>query len=285
MKKLLYIHDKENWAIHNVGKLWLDDLKDCICVDFMRKPNKNILNNYDYVWFGFHTLWLSYKDFDKSKSIVSIHDPCELSGVEKSLLENIKVITASKQMSNYLLQKNVMINAIIPTTGFLNYQDENKIKDTTKIKLLTIGSDKGRKNIKSVYNLFDKCNKELGIESYAKIGIDKFLTIEEYSKLFDDYNVYICLSRQEGGPLPAMEAMQRGCVVLSTEVGQMPELINGNGFILKENDFFEKIKWIQKNMEWVNNARKESLKIIKKYRDPANIKKIVKNFLENEDII
>ena len=35
------------------------------------------------------------------------------------------------------------------------------------------------------------------------------------------------MSKQEGGPLPAIEAMQRGFVVLSTDVSQMSELING----------------------------------------------------------
>jgi glycosyltransferase involved in cell wall biosynthesis len=285
LKRLLYIHDKENWAIHNVGKLWLEGLEKYIKIDFMKKPSKEVLNDYDMVWFGFHTLWLSYKDFwNRSKSIISIHDPCELSGVSKSTLEGTMVVTASQQMNNFLREKNVDVGIIIPTTGFLDTKDKNEIINNEKIRLLTISSSQGRKNISAVNKLFNQC-EELGIDTYAKIGLNDFLSTEDYNKLFDNYNIYICMSKQEGGPIPAIEAMQRGCVVLSTNVGQMPELINNNGFILKENEFLDKIKWIKDNPEWFNNARRKSIDIINEYRRPYDIKKIVKKFLEEKGIL
>jgi glycosyltransferase involved in cell wall biosynthesis len=284
MKKFLYIHDKENWAIHNVGKLWLNNLSENIMVDFIKKPKKEILNSYDYVWFGYHTLWLkNYRDFNKNKTIISIHDPCELSGIDKDIIEDRITVTTSNQMNSFLLDKGVIVHKILPTTGSLQYK--NIINHEKEIKLFTISSSQNRKNIDAVYNLFDQCYKELDIKSYSKIGSDKILSEEEYLKIFNNFNVYICMSKQEGGPLPAMEAMQRGCVVLSTDVGQMPELINDNGFILKENEFFDKIKWLKNNIDWFNLARKKSVEIMKEKRDILYIKHLVKQFMIEKEII
>jgi glycosyltransferase involved in cell wall biosynthesis len=284
MTKILYIHDKEDWAIHNVGKLWLENLSNKIFVDFLKRPTLNVLNNYDYVWFGYHTLWLkNYRSFEKNKTIISVHDPCELSGVNKDIIEDRIVVTTSHQMNSFLLNIGIKVNQIIPTTGSLEYKDI--IKNEKEVKLFTISSSQNRKNISSIQSLFERCSKELNIKCYCKIGSNNILSKHDYLKIFDDFNLYVCMSKQEGGPLPAMEAMQRGCGVLSTNVGQMPELINNNGFILKENEFFDKIVWIQNNIEWLNRARIESINIMKTKRDYNDIRNIVKNFLNRIGVI
>lgn len=65
--------------------------------------------------------------------------------------------------------------------------------------------------------------------------------------LYNQYKVYICLSEYEGTPTPAIEAAHCGCVVISTPVGNMPELINHgfNGFLLsnRDPDLFEHLIW------------------------------------------
>jgi glycosyltransferase involved in cell wall biosynthesis len=47
----------------------------------------------------------------------------------------------------------------------------------------------------------------------------------------------VCTSRQEGVPYPVLEAMSCECVVLSTEVGIVPEIFDDgvNGFLLRES--------------------------------------------------
>jgi glycosyltransferase involved in cell wall biosynthesis len=47
--------------------------------------------------------------------------------------------------------------------------------------------------------------------------------------------IYICASLAEGTPFPALEAAACGCTIVSTPVGNMPELIQHgvNGFIVR----------------------------------------------------
>ena len=63
--------------------------------------------------------------------------------------------------------------------------------------------------------------------------IDTSLLPQYYSSL--DY--YVCTSRIEGGPYPVLEAMSCECVVLSTPVGIVPEILchEENGFLLRDN--------------------------------------------------
>jgi glycosyltransferase involved in cell wall biosynthesis len=66
------------------------------------------------------------------------------------------------------------------------------------------------------------------------LDIDDSLLPEYYSSL--DY--YICTSREEGVPYPVIEAMSCECVVVSTQIGIVPEIIchGYNGFIMQENN-------------------------------------------------
>jgi glycosyltransferase involved in cell wall biosynthesis len=62
----------------------------------------------------------------------------------------------------------------------------------------------------------------------------------DYARRIDDYNCYVCTSWQEGGPLPLMDAQRRGCVVLTTRVGQTDELVEDgvNGWFCDDERAF-----------------------------------------------
>src|SRR5262249_60543616 len=59
------------------------------------------------------------------------------------------------------------------------------------------------------------------------------LPLPDYAAAIDRYNCYVCTSWQEGGPLPLADAMRRGCVALTTRVGQTDDWV-GDG----EGGFF-----------------------------------------------
>jgi glycosyltransferase involved in cell wall biosynthesis len=54
---------------------------------------------------------------------------------------------------------------------------------------------------------------------------------------YHSLDVYVCASRSEGTPNPCLEAMACGLPVITTRVGNMPELIRDgeNGYLVERN--------------------------------------------------
>ena len=67
-------------------------------------------------------------------------------------------------------------------------------------------------------------------------GPDRW-TPEEMAAWYNSGTVLVCASESEGTPNPALEAAACGCVVVSTRVGNMPDLIRSgaNGFLVDRN--------------------------------------------------
>ncbi len=108
--------------------------------------------------------------------------------------------------------------------------------------------DKGLDNIKRV------CNKaEIPLVKYdrsEKNGIVISQT-ELRDQIYHKANIFICYSDYEGTPNPALEALSCGLPVISTRVGNMPEIIEEgkNGFLIERNEdsLFEAIQKIKKS--------------------------------------
>ena len=71
------------------------------------------------------------------------------------------------------------------------------------------------------------------------VCLESFLPAEAMPDFFSSLDVYLCTSTVEGGPYPLMEAMSSGCIVVSTPVGIVPEIVRHgeNGFILDSSVF------------------------------------------------
>lgn len=63
---------------------------------------------------------------------------------------------------------------------------------------------------------------------------------------FRESSVVVNMSAVEGGPLPPMEALQRGRYAISTPVGMMPELAESDGLLLIQQDKNELRRAIEK---------------------------------------
>ena len=279
--KIIYFYDIENWAIHNVGKLWLHDY--FVSYKHISEIMYTDLSTYDIIWFGFATLFERVKShiekikgFSISKIVVSVHDPIELDVLTEALKE-VKLITASNQLKNSL-EKRGFSARLISTTTSLPFSYYKPYLEPT---LISVSSLEPRKNPNLVKSLFYNC-QNIGIKCSLKQNLN-ILSESEYCKLFDFSNIYICMSSCEGGPIPAMDAMARGCVVLSTKVGQMLELIEDgkNGFLLDTpDDFLNKIRWISQNLDWLREASSYSIYNLMKKRNVFEIRNQVKMFVK-----
>jgi glycosyltransferase involved in cell wall biosynthesis len=78
-----------------------------------------------------------------------------------------------------------------------------------------------------------------GAELYLAAREDRWRGAEEMREFYQSLHVYICASRSEGTPNPCLEAAACGLAVLTTPVGNMPELIRDgeNGlFVTRDVD-------------------------------------------------
>ena len=84
-----------------------------------------------------------------------------------------------------------------------------------------------------------------GAELRLAVREEKWRSREEMLGFYRSIDVYVCASRSEGTPNPCLEAAACGLPVITTRVGNMPELIRDgeNGFFVERNvaDIAEKL--------------------------------------------
>jgi glycosyltransferase involved in cell wall biosynthesis len=88
-----------------------------------------------------------------------------------------------------------------------------------------------------------------GAELRLAIREEKWRNHEEMLDFYHSIDVYVCASRSEGTPNPCLEAAACGLPVVTTRVGNMPELIRDgeNGFFVERDaaDITEKLRWLR----------------------------------------
>ncbi len=104
--------------------------------------------------------------------------------------------------------------------------------------------------------------KAAGIDyEYRRVESDKPKSCFATAKMIDWYNtgtVYICASSSEGTPNPALEAAACGCTLVSTPVGNMPELIrNGYNGSLVSRDVDAMLSAIKCVINWPRSAARQ----------------------------
>ena len=92
---------------------------------------------------------------------------------------------------------------------------------------------------------------------------DRWRSAEEMREFYQSLDVYLCASRFEGTPNPCLEAAACGIPLLTTRVGNMPELIRDgiNGFLVKRtvDDFANKLALLKDNLPLREEMRRAAL--------------------------
>jgi glycosyltransferase involved in cell wall biosynthesis len=160
-------------------------------------------------------------------------------------------IGSSIRMSTKELPSSLSGTSIVKRAGARFLRNESGRLSASQLMSIRITSN--RKNPR----LLNKLSEEL--DSWPNVlvnfhGLDTppNLTRMDYLRWLEGLDIYICTSRMEGGPIPVMEAVQRGCAILSTPVGQTADwVLHGrNGFFcLTQEDFLTRIQsYIQNPM-------------------------------------
>ena len=244
--KILIVYDVPNWAYHfralALQKFAPEDFEVTITPVFKKLIQEN---TYDLVFY----LPFSY--------IGRLRDYCTVLGKHPIYVTSYNVGWgyANAWLANAMKPSHlIVINNYemwdkagrLPGTCYIpNGVDRTIFKSTNppekrKPKLLWCGST-FHKRVKGFDDILlplqSRLEKEFKIEMDLKLTDSSGKTKLTQQQMADWYNtgtVYVCASFVEGTPNPALEAASCGCSIISTPVGNMPELVKEgqNGYII-----------------------------------------------------
>lgn len=97
----------------------------------------------------------------------------------------------------------------------------------------------------------------------------KFVPFHESWRIYADFDVYVCTSDVEGGPLTILEALASQVPVISTPVGLAPEVLaNGGGLLINKNSPGELAAALQRLMhdpELYQRLQRETLSAVQQF--------------------
>lgn len=264
--RVLFLYNVPNWAIHNVGRDWaalLEATHDVTLMPFGRHEGER-LESYDHVVWGYSSLGYSGRTLlatllarplgwwrwrrPSPRFCAVIQDPGELFAAapdwpaRSAHTAHLGTFRRLAVTSNEMLEatRRLGLDAVkVNTRSVVPLRDPSEL-GAEGVRAFTRAQDYPRKNLA----LFRALRERLGstVERFEAMVGGAVLPEADYVKLLDHHNVYVCTSWQEGGPLPLMDALRRGCVALTTRVGQTDELIEDgdNGFFCDDAADFER---------------------------------------------
>lgn len=268
--KILFISDVKGWAWWiktEYLKKYLSDEFDidlvCLIGSGSIASSKIDQSKYDlYFTYGF-----SYIDF-----LTRVPKNKKVTGITAHRSKNI--ILPKMQLAGYHHANSIMLLKELRDMGFKksfyvpNGVDENLFKPINHIKKsgdLVVGHVGKKCSAKGHDEFILPAIKKCGVKSATNLRTWKDrVPHNEMPKIYNEMDVFVVASVEDGTPNPALEAAACGRPIISNAIGNMPNLIKDgyNGFIVprKIDAYVEKINYFKNNRDELirmgNNARK-----------------------------
>ncbi len=253
------------------------------------------------------TLGMSFEEFkeqfiDNKKITFAVCDELYLEGEEKWRTEEIMkyaksyFVTSKRLFEIYQIFSKKPERIIHDGVNLEKYIPENlkRFENIEKAVIGWTGNSKfidsaGDNDMKGVEGILKPAVQELKEEGYdielnlADRNIKK-IPQEEMPKFYNTLSIYVCVSKNEGTPLPVLEAMAMGIPVISTNVGIVKEAFGERQqkyIISRDKEALkDKIKELLNNKSEFKDLSEENLEQIKLW-DWKIIAKGYKEFFEN----
>jgi len=249
---------------------------------------------HDLVWYGYSSLYKNHP-CDPAKAVLAVHDPAELFperpdwksscsiGEERiAHLRSVRAVVVISEEMRELLQA-AGVNALrLPTRSQIPPRPADELAGPAPLAILGVGRIYRRKNFEQ-FQRIARIARRLGYRTYLK-GDHFPLSDADYIALLDRHPVYVCTSFQEGGPLPVMDAMQRGAVALCAPVGQAMEIIEHgkSGFLCRTDvEFTEVLETLARDPTKLHALRLASRERILQARPPEVIREAIEIALKS----
>ena len=172
-------------------------------------------------------------------------------------------------------------------TEFFVPEENHELAETLKIGWAGSRSNHGslRGYDEFIVPAINQCE---GVELVTAAREDVWRNQEQMREFYQKLDFYICASSSEGTPNPCLEAMACGIPVLSTPVGNMPDLIEPgvNGFFIKRDiqSITATIGQLRENRLLFNQLRRGARESIKSWDwkvQAINYQNMFKSVLRN----
>jgi len=246
-KKIRIVYDAEGWAYYRRAAALQEYAPDDMDISIRVHTERYVDGPFDLIFdliYG-HVKkvrhQLSVNGWDKTLLLVSFNNgwPARKKFFNKACMHAHAVLInneeywrkAGPQRGTYTIANGVNRKIFKPTIPMA--QREKKV--------IWVGSEyhRGTKNYDEILVPLAARLADKGISTDFQLvdAYGKLRTHEEMAEWYNTGSVYVVASKTEGTPNPALEAAGCGCAVVSTRVGNMPELIidGHNGFIVGED--------------------------------------------------
>ena len=286
-RRVLFLYNEPGWAIHNVGRDWASLLTDTheVTLEQFGRHERLDPGDWDHVVWGYSTLrysgrmlveslvhrargWLRWRSAGGPNFAAVVQDPSELFP-EVPDWKRAPARTAHLRRFGRLAVTSNEMRAVLGGLGYeatkVNTRSRLPLRDRAGIaseglRVFTRAQVYPRKDLPR----FEALRRRFAgsVERFDAILGGRVLSDADYVRQIDAYNCYLCTSWQEGGPLPLMDAQRRGCVVLTTRVGQTDELIEEgvNGFFCaSEEEFAGRLQVLRDDPDLLRTMRLNAL--------------------------
>lgn len=187
---------------------------------------------------------------------------------------NVEIAKVDKIVLEKRLERLELRNGKAIKIGFIGYLGTNIKGMDTAIRALSILN---RNFSEFEFHILGGGNNNIWKELAKKHGIEEKIHFygnlpsgEPVFKWIDDLDLYIHPSRQEGLPRAVIEVMSRGCPVIASNVGGIPELISET-HLHDANDFSVLAEKIRLFIENDNEVEELIYKNFRKAQDYSNV--------------
>lgn len=258
--KILLIADVKNWAWWLKGEYLQKYLADEFDIDLICVLGEGCVNQWNipqnkydlYFTFGY-----SYID-----SLYSVPKYKKSTGVTAHRPRN--VILPKMRQAGHLHANSMMLYRELKDMGFERvYYIPNGVNEKLFRPVKPIPLN--RKKLIAGHvgkECHAKGQRDVIYPAIAKAGAERVTNVvtwkekiphNEMYKIYQEMDVFMVASLEDGTPNPALEAASCGRPIISNKIGNMPEFIKDgwNGFLVERRieDYIEKLKWLQSNRD------------------------------------
>ena len=289
--KILLICDVRNWAWWNKSeyiKKYLSNEYDIDIINVFGKGKQGINKKKYDLYFTYGYSFVNYLNgIPKHKKVtgVTAHRPKHLivSQMKRCGYVHANSLLLKRDLKKWGLSNIFYVPNGVDTDLFKPIKNIPQKRDN--IIVGHVGKDSVMKGQNIIRTAIDKSKAK----SFLHLNDwQNMIPYKEMYKKYQDIDVFIIASDEDGTPNPGLEAMACERPVISNNIGNMPEIIkNGyNGFIVKKdvNEYVEKINWMRNNREKMiemgKNARKSLIEDGWDWKDKAeNYRKMFEKIL------